>query len=67
MSSIVGKVSEYSNDSFYLEGGIRIKLSKQQAEGYIPIGIPQGKEPADLVGEYVKFYIKKKKYKFTNN
>ena len=66
MSSIVGKVSEYSNDSFYVDD-TRIKLTKQQAQGYVPIGIPRGREPADLVGEYVKFYIKKRRYKFTNN
>ena len=64
--SIVGKVVAYTNDSFYLVD-TRIKLTKQQAQGYTPIGIPRGKEPSDLVGEYVKFYIKKRTYKFTNN
>ena len=63
--SIVGKVVAYTNDSFYLVD-TRIKLTKQQAQGYTPIGIPRGKEPSDLVGEYVKFYIKKRTYKFTN-
>lgn len=66
MSTIVGKVKMYANDSFYVDD-TRIKLTKQQAQGYIPIGIQQGREPADLVGEYVKFYIKKRRYKFTNN
>ena len=63
--SIVGKVSRYENSSFFLEDDTRIKLTKNQAEGYKPIGLPIGKEPANIVGLYVKFYIKKNKYCFT--
>jgi len=62
--SIVGKVSMYDGDSFFLENGAKIKLTSGQAEGYKPIGLPPGKEPANLIGEYVRFYIKKRKYKF---
>lgn len=67
MSTIVGKVATYTDNSFYLESGTRIKLTKGQADGYIHIGMPRNKEPADIVGEYVKFYIKKRRYKFTSN
>jgi hypothetical protein len=62
--SIVGRVASYDGDSFFLENGTRIKLTTNQIEGYKPIGIPPGKEPLNLVGEHVRFYIKKRKYKF---
>lgn len=63
--SLFGKVCKYENSSFFLEDNVRIKLTPNQAEGYKPIGLTIGKEPADLVGSYVKFYIKKNKYTFT--
>ena len=63
--SVVGRVAKYDGESFFLENGTRIKLTVNQAEGYKPIGLPPGKEPANLVGEHVRFCVKKKKYRFT--
>ena len=69
--SIVGKVVKYEGDSIFIESHgeamRKIKLSPNQAAGVVGIGLPHDKEPADLVGEHIRAFVRKKPYSFADN